>query len=118
MQEDEWIYMPNFGYIHRRMLGTCFNSHVKVFESAFKHLRPGGWFKMQDLGFPFRWIDESMKDTAFERWLEAIQAGCRKLGKDLGRAAIYVKYMLDCGFMIYRCDAKRIRVANWKLGKK
>jgi hypothetical protein len=65
--EDEWIYSQKFDYIHGRMLGSCFNSHVKVFESAFQFLQLGGWFEMQDFAFPFRCIDDSMKGTVFER---------------------------------------------------
>lgn len=109
--EDEWVYSHKFDYIHGRMLCSSFNSHVKVFESAFKFLRPGGWFEMQDFAFPFRCIDSSMQGTAFERWLEAINAGCSKLGKDLGRAPIYEKYMRDCGFV----DVTQ-KVVPWPIG--
>jgi SAM-dependent methyltransferase len=109
--EDEWIYSHKFDYIHGRMLGSCFNSHVKVFESAFQFLRPGGWFEMQDFAFPFRCVDDTMKGTKFERWLESIQAGCRKLGKDLGRAPIYDQYMRDIGFV----DVQQKLVA-WPIG--
>jgi SAM-dependent methyltransferase len=109
--EDEWIYSHKFDYIHGRMLASCFSSHVKVFESAFNFLRPGGWFEMQDFAFPLRCIDDTMKGTAFERWLELILAGCEKLGKDLGRAPIYEKYMRDIGFV----DVQQKLVA-WPIG--
>jgi len=64
--EDEWIFSQNFDYIHGRMLGSCFNSHIKVFESVFNYLQPGCWFEMQDFAFPFRCIDDTVKGTAFE----------------------------------------------------
>jgi len=91
--EDDWIYSHKFDSIHGLMLGSCFNSHVKVFESAFLFLCPGGWFEMQDFAFPLRCIDDTTKGAAFERWLESIAAGCEKLGKDLGRAPVYDKYI-------------------------
>jgi len=109
--EDEWTFSQKFDYIHGRMLGSCFISHVKVFESAFQFLRPGGWLEMQDFGFPFRCVDDTMKGTAFERWLELVQVGCRKLGKDLGLAPSYHQYMRDIGFV----DVQQKFVA-WPIG--
>lgn len=109
--EDEWIFSQKFDYIHGRMLGSCFGSHIKVFESAFNFLRPGGWFEMQDFASPFRCVDDTMKGTAFERWLSSIQAGCEKLAKDLGRALKYRQYMRDIGFV----DIQQKLVA-WPIG--
>ncbi|KAH8782400.1 hypothetical protein F5882DRAFT_428866 [Hyaloscypha sp. PMI_1271] len=46
-----------------------FKDHVPVFQSAFNASRSGVYFEMQDVAIPFRRIDDSMKGTAFERWL-------------------------------------------------
>ncbi|PMD54250.1 uncharacterized protein K444DRAFT_699993 [Hyaloscypha bicolor E] len=67
--EDEWSFPYPFDYIHDRALATCFKDHAPVFQSAFNALRSGGYFEVQGVVIPFRCIDDSMKGTAFERWL-------------------------------------------------
>jgi SAM-dependent methyltransferase len=109
--EDEWVYSHKFDYIHGRMLASCFSSHVKVFESAFRFLRPGGWLEMQDFALPIRCVDDTMKGTALERWQDLTQEGFRKLGKDLGRAPVYGQHMRDIGFV----DVQQKLVA-WPIG--
>jgi SAM-dependent methyltransferase len=116
--EDEWVFSQKFDYIHGRMLGSCFNSHVTVFESAFNFLRPGGWFEIQDFAFPFRCVDDTVKGTAFERWLTSVQAGCQKLGKDLGRAPIYRQYMRDIGFVDVQQKLLAWPIGSWPKDEK
>jgi len=39
---------------------------------------------MQDVAIPFRRIDDSMKGTAFERWLGLVKEAANALGRDFG----------------------------------
>jgi len=96
--EDEWTFSYPFDYIHGRALATCFKHHLPVFKSAFKALRPGGYFEMQDVVIPFRSIDDSMKGTAFERWLDLVKEGTHALGRDFGKVPEYKSYFEEAGF--------------------
>jgi hypothetical protein len=91
---------------------------VKVFESAFNFLRAGDWFEMQDFAFPFRCVDDTKKGTAFGRWLTSIQAGCEKLGKDLGRAPLYHQYMSDIGFVDVQQKLLAWPIGSWPKDEK
>jgi SAM-dependent methyltransferase len=97
--EDPWMFSQQFDYIHGRMLGSCFASHLSVFRSAFDALRPGGWIEMQDFAFPFRCVDDSIKGSGFEKWVDAVLEGCARLGRDWKRVPLYSSYMRECGFV-------------------
>jgi trans-aconitate methyltransferase len=97
--EDEWVFNDPFDYIHGRALTTCFKNHVPVFRSAFNALRPGGYFEMQDPIIPFRCIDDSMKGSAFERWLGLVKEATHALGRDFGKAIHYKSYFEEVGFV-------------------
>ncbi|KAL5326129.1 hypothetical protein ACEPPN_007267 [Leptodophora sp. 'Broadleaf-Isolate-01'] len=96
--EDPWLFPYQFDYIHGRALATCFKSHLPVFRSAFAYTKPGGYFELQDCIVPFRCIDDSIKGTALERWVELIMAGTAKLGKDWTRVKRYREMMVEAGF--------------------
>lgn len=61
-------------------------------------MRPGGWIEFQDYASPFRAVDESVKGTAFERWVENILAATHVLGRDWKRVPLYRSYLEECGF--------------------
>ncbi|KAG4440548.1 hypothetical protein IFR05_003964 [Cadophora sp. M221] len=96
--EDPWLFPYQFDYIHGRALATCFKSHLPVFRSAFTYTKPGGYFELQDCIVPFRCIDDSIKGTALERWVELIMAGTARLGKDWTRVRRYREMMVEAGF--------------------
>lgn len=93
------------------MLGSCFNLHLTIFRSAFSFLRPGGWFEMQDFAYPFPCVDSTMRGSAFERWLDCISVGLKKLNKDFGRATRYAEYMEERGFV----EVKQ-KLLSWPIG--
>ena len=100
------------------MLGSCFTSHLTVFRSAFDAMCPGGWIEMQDFGFPFRCIDDTIKGTAFERWVDALLEGISALGKDFGRASSYATYMRECGFVDVNEKQLAWPIGSWPRGQK
>jgi trans-aconitate methyltransferase len=109
--EDPWLYSQKFDFIHGRTLVTCFISHLNVFRSAFEALQPGGWMEMQDVEFPIRCIDDTMRGTSLERWAEALAVSTQNLGKDFQKTSLYRKYFIECGFV----DVQEKRLA-WPIG--
>jgi hypothetical protein len=86
--EDEWRFSYPFDYIHGRALATYFKDHVPVFQSAFNASRSGVYFEMQDVAIPFRRIDDSMKGTAFERWLGLVKEAAMLSAEILDKSQI------------------------------
>jgi len=97
--EEDWSFSDSFDYIHGRALTACFKDHLPVFRSAFKALRPGGYFEMHDAAIPFRSIDGSIKDTAFERWQRLVKEAADVLGRDFGKVPKYKSYFEQVGFV-------------------
>lgn len=97
--EDTWVYSHQFDYIHGRALALCFQSHKVVFENAFKALRPGGWFEVQDVAVPMVPLDDTASGTALELWVNRLVAGGKALGKDFSRVPKYKGIMEEIGFV-------------------
>ncbi len=76
-------------------------------------MRPGGWIEMQDYEFPFRCVDESIKGTGFERWINAVLEGCAKLGRDWKRVPQYSSYMRECGFVNVHEELLAWPIGSW-----
>jgi hypothetical protein len=105
------MFSQKFDYIRGRILGSYFASHLNVFKSEFDASRPGGWIEMQYYEFPFRCVDNSIKGTGFEKWIDAVSECCAKLGRDWKRVPLYSRYMRECGF----ADVQETLVA-WPVG--
>jgi hypothetical protein len=54
---------------------------------------------MQDVVILFRYIDNSMKGTAFERWLGLVKEVENALGRDFGKVPNYKWYFEEVGFV-------------------
>jgi hypothetical protein len=96
--EEEWNFSHKFDYIHGRMLLTGFKSHIPVIKSAFEFLNPGGYLELQDCVYAFRCVDDSIKGTTLEQWINLVLRGTTALGKDWTRAAQYKTYLEMAGF--------------------
>jgi len=96
--EDEWTYSTKFDYIHARQTFTCFRSCPAVITQAFKSLKPGGWYEMQDMGV-LKSNDGSTDGTYVDSWTKyLLQAGTR-VGKDWDCARKYTRYFEEAGFV-------------------
>ncbi|EMR62231.1 putative methyltransferase domain-containing protein [Eutypa lata UCREL1] len=47
--ESEWLHPTDFDFIFMRELSVYIQDPRKLFERAFRHLKPGGWIECQDL---------------------------------------------------------------------
>jgi hypothetical protein len=116
--EDPWLFKQKFDFIHGRMLGSCFASHFNVFKSAFNAMRPGGWIEFQDYAFPFRTVDDSVKGTAFERWIKSILTATHRLGLDWKRVPLYRSYLEECAFVDVREQLLAWQIGSWAKDEK
>jgi len=71
----------------------------RLFEQAFQHLGPGGYFEMQDADFPGRSADDSLTGTNLGKWYNDIVAGAAAMGRDLGIVQHYRRWMEEVGFV-------------------
>lgn len=97
--EDEWVYSHTFDYIHLRLMFHTFKSHRHVMESAFSFLNPGGWMEWQDYYCELQCVDDTMRGTALERWIQLYIEGGGRLGRDMLAPRRYKRWMEDAGFI-------------------
>ncbi|RDW60299.1 hypothetical protein BP5796_11905 [Coleophoma crateriformis] len=116
--EDTWNFAEKFDYIHGRMLVTCFQSHLKVFGSAFDSLRSGGYIELQDVSFPFLGADDRWNGSAFQHWMKLLMDGSKALGKDWNRVPRYKGYLEELGFVDVVERRFNCPLGTWAKGKK
>ncbi|KAI8631077.1 S-adenosyl-L-methionine-dependent methyltransferase [Xylariaceae sp. FL1651] len=57
--EDTWVHDNDYDFIHMRESSGYMRSTPTVIQSALAHLKPGGWFELQE----FHWIAEKEDGT-------------------------------------------------------
>ncbi|KAJ8111419.1 hypothetical protein ONZ43_g5624 [Nemania bipapillata] len=57
--EDTWVHENDYDFIHMREASGYMRSTPAVIESAIAHLKPGGWFELQE----FHWVAEKEDGT-------------------------------------------------------
>ncbi|KAI9736300.1 MAG: hypothetical protein M1834_001186 [Cirrosporium novae-zelandiae] len=117
--EEQWMYSQQFDYIHGRMMTSSFTEPIKVFKQAFSNLKPGGYFEMQDIIYPIKCDDDSMKDgSAVLEWSKTILKASEKMGKSLDQALQYRDWMRETGFVDIQETIYKWPVNTWPKGKK
>ena len=115
--EEEWTYSQKFDFIHGRALCTCFGDPAAVISKAFDSLAPNGYLEMQDATLALRCVDESLNDTALERWVSLLFTGAKKLGRDWSCATKYKQYMRDAGFVDVQERQYKWPINTWPKAK-
>ncbi len=112
--ESDWTYKANeaFDFIHRRGLGGSVADWRRFFEQVHTHLKPGGWWEIQDYEC---WIfsdDDTLNETgkATKQWVELLDEASIKFGKRLNVASQHKQRMIDAGFVDVQDDIYKVCV--------
>ncbi|KAJ9665077.1 hypothetical protein H2201_004737 [Coniosporium apollinis] len=98
--EEPWTFSQKFDYIHGRMMIGAFGDWPNVFKNVYEHLKPGGYFEMQDTNFPMEAIDDTFgEDTALWEWNRLMLKASDTSGRPLSVAHLYKKWMIEAGFV-------------------
>ena len=97
--EDDWIFSKTFDYIHLRLMFHVFNDHQKVIRSAFEFMRPGGFMEWQDYYCALQCIDDTMRGTSLEKFVEYYVEAGRRLGRDMLAPRKYRRWLEEAGFV-------------------
>lgn len=72
----------------------------KFFAQSFEALNPGGWIECQDICFPVRCDDDTVKkDSAINEWSDLMIQSSELFGRSGRSAALYKQQMIDAGFV-------------------
>ncbi|EQL01844.1 Methyltransferase type 11 [Ophiocordyceps sinensis CO18] len=98
-QEASWPFVQKFDYVHLRYMISCFDNPRAVLQTAFDHMRPGGWIELYDPSAEVKDVDGTLDGTALKRWFTLMMDGARSAGRDLGKAKYYKHWLDEIGFV-------------------
>ncbi|KAM5343699.1 hypothetical protein ACJ41O_012236 [Fusarium nematophilum] len=112
--EAEWLYRRPFDFIHARELEGCISNDKKLFERAFEHLSPGGYFEVQAVYTRFHSDDGTAdKATSAQDWMEKICGGAAKFGKPLDCAPEWKAKLEEVGFVDVQQVIRKVPIGSW-----
>jgi hypothetical protein len=86
---------------------------------ARSNLEPGGWLELQDLNFPFRSDDETLKpEHALYQWSEFMLEASTKAGKPINFSSQFEQLMKDAGFVNVTAKALKWPSNSWPKNNK
>ncbi|KAJ5760961.1 hypothetical protein N7520_008117 [Penicillium odoratum] len=98
--EEEWLYKPNsFDFIHVRLLAGCVADWPKFIRTIYQHLKPGGYFEVQESAV-WAWSDDGSltADSPLFQYMQFLDSAGKKLGRDMN---VYYKlhdWLVEAGF--------------------
>lgn len=112
--EQDWNFDNDFDFIHARMLVVAIKDWAGFFQTAYAHLKPGGWLEMQDIVSPMPRCDDgtAAPDSPLMRWGESMRVASRRIGIDLHAADTFTNLMRAAGF-----EDIHIQTEIWPFGR-
>ncbi|KGO75874.1 hypothetical protein PITC_033200 [Penicillium italicum] len=98
--ESEWLYERNsFDFIHARLLSGCVADWPQFFARIFDHVKPGGYFEIQESAV-WAWSDDGTlkPDSPLVQYLQALNMAGKSMGRELNIYHKLEQWMLDAGF--------------------
>ncbi|AEO65257.1 uncharacterized protein THITE_2112085 [Thermothielavioides terrestris NRRL 8126] len=121
VDDIEWLHPRNyFDYIHSRHTVMAIKDWPKLMRRALEHLRPGGWFEMQEVyHYPISANNSMPADHPVAQYWTLINEGLTNLGVNFhavagGRLA---DMMRDCGFVNVTERVLQIPLGTWPKNK-
>ncbi|KAB5566167.1 methyltransferase domain-containing protein [Coniochaeta sp. 2T2.1] len=115
--EDEWVYSHPFDYVHGRYMCAFLKDFPHLFRSIYANLNPGGWVEFQETLINFQAIDQTLENTALQKWNRLLLEGIRNMGRNAMSAVKYKKYMADAGFVNITEKKFAVPATPWAKGR-
>uniref|UniRef100_A0A093XFV1 Cyclin-dependent kinase-like 5 n=1 Tax=Talaromyces marneffei PM1 TaxID=1077442 RepID=A0A093XFV1_TALMA len=110
--EDEWLYSQEFDLIHTRTICGAIRDWPRFHRQAFDHVKPGGWFEMQENDAWFQRDDGSCPEWT-QLFLEKLDEASILSGRRLNVARDQKQYMIDAGFVNVHDEIFRLPLSPW-----
>ncbi|KAG9243417.1 S-adenosyl-L-methionine-dependent methyltransferase [Calycina marina] len=117
--ESPWLRpLDHFDYIHARHTVMAIRDWPKLMGRALEHLKPGGWFELQEIHHYPYCHDGSMPENhpVTEYWSLVIQA-LAVLGVDFNATLLLAGMMRDAGFVNVTTRIFHVPIGTWPKNK-
>ncbi|KAK3994973.1 hypothetical protein QBC44DRAFT_37791 [Cladorrhinum sp. PSN332] len=120
--ESPWLHPRNhFDYVHSRHTVMGIKNWPKLMRRALEHIRPGGWFEMQEVHhFPISSNNSMAPDHPVAQYWSLINEGLKNLGVKQFHAVAdsgLSNMMRDSGFVNVTERVLQIPIGTWPKNK-
>ncbi|KAL8928918.1 MAG: hypothetical protein Q9172_000670, partial [Xanthocarpia lactea] len=105
-----WTWPENyFDYIHSRFMIASIGNWASMIRKAYKHIKPGGYFELQELDCRFVSDDNTLLDSHnLTYWSHLITEAATKYNRPIPRYTDYLHWFEKAGFtdirqVIFKC---------------
>ncbi|KZL80550.1 methyltransferase domain-containing protein [Colletotrichum incanum] len=115
--ENGWdLDKDHFDFIHLRHTLHSVRNRLELMQRAYEHLKPGGWFEIQELEFFPLCDDQSCPEGdgyGFRVFTQYLEAGLRVLGSEMHGIRAAVDEMQAAGFENVQEDRRKCPIGDW-----
>ncbi|TLD14424.1 uncharacterized protein PgNI_03956 [Pyricularia grisea] len=98
--EEDWNFSFKFDYIHTLMMAGAFRDWPRFLGQCHEFLERGGYVEVQDIDFPLRCDDGTMRpDSAVRRWSDLMMEAGERSGFKLDECGRVADMMRAAGFV-------------------
>ncbi|KAK4102265.1 S-adenosyl-L-methionine-dependent methyltransferase [Parathielavia hyrcaniae] len=119
--ESPWLHPRNyFDYVHSRHTVMAIKDWPRLMRRTLEHLRPGGWFEMQEVyHFPISVNNSMPPDHPVAQYWALINEGLGNLGVNFHAAAHgrLADMMRDVGFVNVTERVLQVPIGTWAKNK-
>jgi trans-aconitate methyltransferase len=109
--ESEWAYARTepFDFIHGRAMSGAIKDWSKLYDQAYKHLKPGGWLEMQEYETWAKSDDGTLENAKYlMEWQSKVDEAATLFGKKMNVAETHKQRLIDAGFVDVRDDVYKV----------
>ncbi|KAF4122777.1 Methyltransferase domain [Geosmithia morbida] len=118
--EAGWTYPDNhFDFIHIRHTLHAVRDRPELWSRIFRHLKPGGWFEIQEFHYKAACDDSSCDGPyAWRDFLTYLEMGLAALGSEVHGIARCQDELIEAGFESVKVKSLKCPVGPWAKKKK
>lgn len=109
--ESDWTFTHDeaFDYIHARGMCGGIGDWPRFLRQAYSHLKPGGWFEVQEYETCVRSEDGTHEQAAMlQDWQRKLDQASRAFGKQMNLASSISGWMHEAGFVNVSDDVYKV----------
>lgn len=117
--ESPWLRPLNhFDYIHARHTVMAIRNWPQLMRRVYDHLKPGGWFELQEIHHRPQCHDGSMPpDHPVAQYWDLVTSGLAALGVDFNAALSLADMMRNAGFINVETRIFHVPIGIWPKNK-
>ncbi|CAG8975446.1 hypothetical protein HYALB_00004760 [Hymenoscyphus albidus] len=117
--EDTWLKPENYyDYVHARHTVMAIKDWPKLMKNVFDHVKPGGWFELQEVHhYPYSSDNSIPADNLVAQYWSFVIEALSNLGVDFNATLLLEKMMREAGFVNVSTTLFHVPIGQWPRNK-